>query len=190
MHADACRCIQMHADAYRCMQMHAVCIHMHTDACRCMQYAYICTSGKKVELPPMDELQTNPLTRDDWIDYSVYDAQGTCMHTCVHAYMRAYMHACMHACNTTLTRDDRIDYSGYYSRGPRLTRSAFSAVPSFTPAHVHTMQARGYSTEPSPNACVTCRGMMRRRRSTTLEARRSSTSITVTGDHLARPSPV
>jgi DNA polymerase-1 len=35
------------------------------------------TPGKKVELPPVDELQTNPLTRSEWIGYSVYDAQGT-----------------------------------------------------------------------------------------------------------------
>ena len=35
------------------------------------------TPGKKIELPPVEELQVNPLTRDDWIGYSVYDAQGT-----------------------------------------------------------------------------------------------------------------
>lgn len=33
--------------------------------------------GRKVELPPVEELQTSPMTRDDWIGYSVYDAQGT-----------------------------------------------------------------------------------------------------------------
>ena len=35
------------------------------------------TPGKLVELPPIAELQTNPLTRTEWIEYSVYDAQGT-----------------------------------------------------------------------------------------------------------------
>jgi len=35
------------------------------------------TPGKKLELPPVEELQNNPATRGDWIGYSVYDAQGT-----------------------------------------------------------------------------------------------------------------
>ena len=30
-----------------------------------------------LELPPIAELQNNPLTRTEWIEYSVYDAQGT-----------------------------------------------------------------------------------------------------------------
>ena len=37
------------------------------------------TPGKRRILPDADELQNNPLTRPDWIEYSVYDAQGTWM---------------------------------------------------------------------------------------------------------------
>jgi len=33
----------------------------------------------QVYLPPADELQTNPMTRPEWIEYSIYDAQGTWM---------------------------------------------------------------------------------------------------------------
>ena len=29
-----------------------------------------------MELPSVDELQNNPLTRPDWIQYSCYDSQG------------------------------------------------------------------------------------------------------------------
>lgn len=35
------------------------------------------TPGKTMELPPMDELQTSPDTRDRWIEYSALDAQAT-----------------------------------------------------------------------------------------------------------------
>eukprot|EP00962_Isochrysis_galbana_P045560 scaffold17989_cov79-Isochrysis_galbana.AAC.1 len=33
--------------------------------------------GRTVELPPVLTLQTSPLTRPDWIQYSVFDAKGT-----------------------------------------------------------------------------------------------------------------
>uniref|UniRef100_A0A7S4EZM0 DNA-directed DNA polymerase family A palm domain-containing protein n=1 Tax=Chrysotila carterae TaxID=13221 RepID=A0A7S4EZM0_CHRCT len=35
------------------------------------------TAGRTIVLPPVDELQTSPMTRGEWIKYSVYDAQGT-----------------------------------------------------------------------------------------------------------------
>lgn len=35
------------------------------------------TPGKTIELPPLDMLQESPLTRPEWIQYSVYDAKGT-----------------------------------------------------------------------------------------------------------------
>lgn len=35
------------------------------------------TPGKKIALPPVADLQNNPETRAQWIDYSVYDSQGT-----------------------------------------------------------------------------------------------------------------
>ena len=48
------------------------------------------TPGKKVELPPVDELQTNPLTRDEWIAYSIYDSQGTWL---LHEQLRSQLEA-------------------------------------------------------------------------------------------------
>ncbi len=33
--------------------------------------------GRKLELPSIEELQTNPLTRPEWIQYACYDSQGT-----------------------------------------------------------------------------------------------------------------
>ena len=35
------------------------------------------TPGKTILMPPVDDLQTNPLSRPEWIQYSCYDAQGT-----------------------------------------------------------------------------------------------------------------
>ena len=33
--------------------------------------------GRKIELPPVEQLQNSPMTRSEWIGYSVYDSQGT-----------------------------------------------------------------------------------------------------------------
>lgn len=46
------------------------------------------TPGKKLEMPPVEELQTNPLTRFEWIEYSVYDAQGTWL---LHEELKKYL---------------------------------------------------------------------------------------------------
>lgn len=35
------------------------------------------TPGRKLEMPPVEELQRAPMTRPDWIQYSAYDSQGT-----------------------------------------------------------------------------------------------------------------
>ncbi|KAL1510633.1 hypothetical protein AB1Y20_006934 [Prymnesium parvum] len=35
------------------------------------------SAGKKLELAPVDKLQSSPMTRKAWIDYSVYDAKST-----------------------------------------------------------------------------------------------------------------
>ena len=35
------------------------------------------TEGKKIELPPLEILQTDPITRNGWIGYSTYDAEAT-----------------------------------------------------------------------------------------------------------------
>ena len=35
------------------------------------------TPGKTIELPPIKDIQEDPMLRPDWIQYSVYDAQGT-----------------------------------------------------------------------------------------------------------------
>jgi hypothetical protein len=35
------------------------------------------TPGKETYVPPVEDLQTRPDTRMDWIDYSTYDAEGT-----------------------------------------------------------------------------------------------------------------
>jgi hypothetical protein len=33
--------------------------------------------GRKLDMPSIEELQNNPLTRPDWIQYACYDSQGT-----------------------------------------------------------------------------------------------------------------
>ena len=35
------------------------------------------TPGARKQLPPIDDLQNNPMTRPEWVQYSCYDSQGT-----------------------------------------------------------------------------------------------------------------